>query len=79
MMQAFWSGELTNPILSIHDVLKDNGYNEAKIRPLQYLFAVSFFGIRVFVVPLTLYIIFNTNVHLGLKLPTATLCKFQKY
>jgi TLC domain len=76
MMQAFWQGETSNPFLSIHDVLKENGYDEKKLRPLQYMFGFTFLFLRLVTVPSSLKTIFSTNVFVFLKIVTATLCKF---
>ncbi len=75
MMQAFWQGESTNPLLSVHEVLKDNGVKEDKIRFLQYLFAGAFIYLRCYFVPPTLNYIMGSKSSLVLKIPLALVCK----
>lgn len=75
MMMAFWQGEITNPLLSVHDVLKENGFDEKKIRPLLYAFGAAFTFFRVLVCPYFMYQLFYSQFLLGFKIAIATLCK----
>ena len=75
MMMAFWQGEITNPLLSVYDVLMENGYDEKKTRPLIYTFGVAFTFFRVMVCPYFFYKIFNSQFMFGFKAAVATLCK----
>ena len=49
-------GEVTNPIISTHDVLNYLGVAETYTRPLGVLFLVSFIGIRGLVMPYPMYL-----------------------
>lgn len=76
MMQAFWMGEITNPIMAIHELGLDYGYSAKKMNPLTIFFGACFLFIRIFLAPPPLIQSYRGGVHFLVKFSLATLCNF---